>query len=217
MLAGAVLAVGALRAIDSRSTGSDTAFQAQFRRLTFDRGTLRDGRFTPDGQSIVYGAAWNGDPIQIYSTRAEIPESVPLSLPPANVLAISPAGEMAISLGAQAACPRFAGRVLTGLSRTARTPLWMRELLRRAGVRPLQPIVDVTNYEMLELGQPMHAYDLAKLDGRAEARLARGGEKLTLLDGREVALADDMLVIADARGPVTLHKRWCARAGDCER
>jgi phenylalanyl-tRNA synthetase beta chain len=109
-----------------------------------------------------------------------------------------------IALKAGAACPRFAGRVLRGLSRTARTPLWMRERLRRAGVRPLQPIVDVTNYVMLELGQPMHAYDLAKLDGRIEARLARGGEKLRLLDGREVVLADDMLVIADARGPVGL-------------
>ena len=112
--------------------------------------------------------------------------------------------KLPIVLGAKAACPRFAGRILRGLARHARTPLWMRERLRRAGVRPLQPIVDVTNYVMLELGQPMHAYDLAKLDGRIEARLARGGEKLTLLDGREVALADDMLVIADARGPVGL-------------
>ena len=109
-----------------------------------------------------------------------------------------------ISLEAGAGCPRFAGRVLRGLSREARTPLWMRERLRRAGVRPLQPIVDVTNYVMLELGQPMHAYDLAKLDGRIEARLARAGEKVTLLDGREVALAGDMLVIADGRGPVGL-------------
>src|SRR6185436_4753751 len=112
--------------------------------------------------------------------------------------------KLLITLGAKAACPRFAGRVLRGLARDARTPLWMRERLRRAGVRPLQPIVDVTNYVMLELGQPMHAYDLAKLEGRVEARLARGGEKLTLLDGREVALTDDMLVIADARGPVGL-------------
>jgi phenylalanyl-tRNA synthetase beta chain len=109
-----------------------------------------------------------------------------------------------IALKAGAACPRFAGRALRGLAPTARTPLWMRERLRRAGVRPLQPIVDVTNYVMLELGQPMHAYDLAKLDGRIEARLAGGGERLVLLDGREIALADDMLVIADARGPVGL-------------
>jgi phenylalanyl-tRNA synthetase beta chain len=109
-----------------------------------------------------------------------------------------------IRLGAGAACPRFAGRVLRGLSRNARTPLWMRERLRRAGVRPLQPIVDVTNYVMLELGQPMHAYDLAKLERGIEARLARAGEKLTLLDGREVELGEDMLVIADERGPVGL-------------
>jgi phenylalanyl-tRNA synthetase beta chain len=109
-----------------------------------------------------------------------------------------------ISLGAPASCPRFAGRVLRGLKRDARTPLWMRERLRRAGVRPLQPIVDVTNYVMLELGQPMHAYDLKKLHGRVEARLARPGEKITLLDGREVTLAEDMLVIADAQAPVGL-------------
>src|SRR5262245_40770390 len=112
--------------------------------------------------------------------------------------------KLKIALGAPAACPRFAGRILRGLARDARTPLWMRERLRRAGVRPLQPIVAVTNYVMLELGQPMHAYDLAKLDGRIDARLAQAGEKLTLLDGREVALADDMLVIADARGAVGL-------------
>ena len=120
--------------------------------------------------------------------------------------AVQPAikDKVKIALGAPTGCPRFAGRVLRGLARDARTPLWMRERLRRAGVRPLQPIVDVTNYVMLELGQPMHAYDLAKLEGRVEARLAHTGEKLTLLDGREVALADDMLVIADARGAVGL-------------
>jgi phenylalanyl-tRNA synthetase beta chain len=109
-----------------------------------------------------------------------------------------------IELRDSTSCPRFVGRVLCGLSPNARTPLWMRERLRRAGVRPLQPIVDVTNYVMLELGQPLHAYDLAKLDSRVEARHARPGEKLTLLDGRTVDLAPDMLVIADARGPVGL-------------
>jgi len=109
-----------------------------------------------------------------------------------------------IELRAGASCPRFVGRVLRGLSTTARTPLWMRERLRRVGVRPIQPIVDVTNYVMVELGQPLHAYDLAKLDSRVEARLAKAGEKLTLLDGQAVALEPDMLVIADARGPVGL-------------
>jgi phenylalanyl-tRNA synthetase beta chain len=129
---------------------------------------------------------------------------VPLARRPAQPQAATDDATFPVKLGASAACPRFAGRVVRGLSRTAKTPLWMRERLRRAGVRPLQPIVDVTNYVMLELGQPMHAYDLAKLDGGIEARLARAGEKLTLLDGREITLAPDMLVIADARGPVGL-------------
>jgi phenylalanyl-tRNA synthetase beta chain len=109
-----------------------------------------------------------------------------------------------IELLAGAACPRFAGRVLRGLSTAAKTPLWMRERLRRAGLRPIQPIVDVTNYVMLELGQPLHAYDLGKLAGGIAARLAKPGEKLTLLDGRAIELAADMLVIADDRGPVGL-------------
>jgi len=130
--------------------------------------------------------------------------SARLSPPKAPPVAATIDATFPISLGAGGGCPRFAGRVLRGLSRSARTPLWIRERLRRVGLRPLQPIVDVTNYVMLELGQPMHAYDLAKLDGRVEARLARGGEKLTLLDGRAVDLTGDMLVIADARGPVGL-------------
>jgi phenylalanyl-tRNA synthetase beta chain len=114
------------------------------------------------------------------------------------------ADALRVELNAGSSCPRFVGRVVRGLSPTARTPLWMRERLRRAGVRPLQPIVDVTNYVMLELGQPLHAYDLAKLEEPIEARLARAGEQLTLLDGRTIALTPDMLVIADRRGPVGL-------------
>jgi phenylalanyl-tRNA synthetase beta chain len=109
-----------------------------------------------------------------------------------------------VRLAAGARCPRFAGRIVRGLSLEARTPLWMRERLRRAGLRPIQPIVDVTNYVMIELGQPLHAYDLTKLEGGIEVRLAARGEKLTLLDGRGIDLAEDMLVIADARGPVGL-------------
>jgi phenylalanyl-tRNA synthetase beta chain len=109
-----------------------------------------------------------------------------------------------VELHAGAACPRFVGRVLRGLASGARTPLWMRERLRRAGVRPIQPIVDVTNYVMLELGQPLHAYDLDKLERGIDVRFAEAGEPLTLLDGRVVELADDMLVIADASGPVGL-------------
>lgn len=109
-----------------------------------------------------------------------------------------------VRLASAAGCGRFAGRVLRGLDPSARTPLWMRERLRRAGLRSLGPMVDVTNFVMLELGQPMHAYDLRRLTGHIEVRWAVAGERLSLLDGREIALATDELVIADAAGPVGL-------------
>jgi phenylalanyl-tRNA synthetase beta chain len=112
--------------------------------------------------------------------------------------------KFAVRLEASAKCPRFAGRVIQGINPAARTPLWMRERLRRAGLRPIRPVVDVTNYVMLELGQPLHAYDLRRLRSRIEVRNARAGEKLQLLDGREIALDPSTLVIADGTGPVGL-------------
>jgi phenylalanyl-tRNA synthetase beta chain len=101
-------------------------------------------------------------------------------------------------------CPRFAGRVLRGIRAGAKSPFWLRERLRRAGLRAIHPVVDVTNYVMLELGQPLHAYDIAKLDKRIEARFARPNESLVLLDGKKIDLREDVLVIADAKGPVGL-------------
>ena len=109
-----------------------------------------------------------------------------------------------VVLAAPAACAKFAGRVIKGLDPTRPTPLWMRERLRRAGLRSLGPLIDVTNYVMLELGQPMHAYDRRRLSGTIEARLARPGELLRLLDGSDIALQPDMLVIADGAGPIGL-------------
>lgn len=102
-----------------------------------------------------------------------------------------------IVVDAPAAAPRFLGRVLQGLDNTRPTPGWMQERLRRAGLRPISPVVDITNYVMLELGQPMHAYERQRLMGAMHARLARAGETLTLLDGRTIALQPDILVIAD--------------------
>lgn len=104
------------------------------------------------------------------------------------------------------ACPRYLGRVIKGINPTATTPLWMVEKLRRSGVRAIDPVVDVTNYVLLELGQPMHAFDLAKLSGGIRVRLAEQGEKLELLDGSEVELNKDTLVIAD-------HEKAVAMAG----
>lgn len=122
---------------------------------------------------------------------------------PASIAAVH-ADTFPVTLSAPAGCPRFLGRVLKGLNPAATTPAWMVERLRRAGVRAISPTVDVTNYVMLELGQPMHAYDLGRLSGGIDVRWAGQGEKLVLLDGREIELAADELVIADAAGPVGL-------------
>ncbi|MFA7386669.1 MAG: phenylalanine--tRNA ligase subunit beta, partial [Thiohalobacteraceae bacterium] len=103
-----------------------------------------------------------------------------------------------IRVSAPQACPRYLGRVIRGVDPETPTPLWMQEKLRRSGLRSLGPVVDVTNYILLELGQPMHAFDLARLDGHIDVRVARSGEMLRLLDGREIALDSETLVIADA-------------------
>jgi phenylalanyl-tRNA synthetase beta chain len=98
-------------------------------------------------------------------------------------------------------CPRYLGRVVRGVNPQAPTPLWMRERLRRSGLRSISVLVDITNYVMLELGQPMHAFDLDKLDGGIRVRRAAAGEELTVLDGTGVKLEEDMLVIADHARP----------------
>lgn len=102
-----------------------------------------------------------------------------------------------VQLEAHDDCPVFAGRVIRGIDPGAESPLWLKERLRRCGIRPVSPVVDVTQYVMLELGQPMHAYDLAALSGGIVVRRARRGERVALLDGTEPELDDDVLVIAD--------------------
>ncbi|MCP4010951.1 MAG: phenylalanine--tRNA ligase subunit beta, partial [Proteobacteria bacterium] len=111
---------------------------------------------------------------------------------------------LSVKLEAPAACPRYAGRAIRGVDLNAQTPDVMKEKLRRVGVRSISPIVDVTNYVMLELGQPMHAFDFDKIDGGIVVRMAKATESLTLLDGQEITLQDDMLVIADFQKPVAL-------------
>lgn len=107
---------------------------------------------------------------------------------------------------APAACPRYLGRVIRNVDLSKPTPLWMVERLRRADVRSIDAAVDITNYVMLELGQPLHAFDLAEINGGIRVRMAEEGEKLVLLDGQEVILRSDTLVIAD-------HTRALAIAG----
>ncbi len=101
-------------------------------------------------------------------------------------------------------CPRFAGRVIRDIDSGAKSPIWMTERLRRSGLRAIHPVVDVTNYVMLELGQPLHAYDLRLLQGPIRPRLAKPGEQVTLLDEREIEVNTNTLVITDNSGPIGL-------------
>ena len=109
-----------------------------------------------------------------------------------------------IRLEAGKDAPRYLGRVVEGIDPAARTPLWLAERLRRAGLRPIGAVVDVTNYVMLELGQPMHAFDNDKLDGDVVVRHARAGETLKLLDGSEAKLDAGFVLIADGRKPLAV-------------
>jgi phenylalanyl-tRNA synthetase beta chain len=111
---------------------------------------------------------------------------------------------LAIGLDAGADAPRYVGRVLSGVDAAKATPVWMAERLRRSGIRPVSLLVDVTQYVMLELGQPMHAFDRDLLRGPIGVRRARAGETLKLLDGRDVVLDGEFLAITDADRAVAL-------------
>ncbi|ROM29323.1 phenylalanine--tRNA ligase subunit beta [Pseudomonas protegens] len=134
----------------------------------------------------------------LYAAKVQCPE----------VPAISAAHDEVrpVEVLAPAACPRYLGRVVRNVDLSKPTPLWMVERLRRADVRSIDAAVDITNYVMLELGQPLHAFDLAEINGGIRVRMAEEGEKLVLLDGQEVTLRSDTLVIAD-------HTRALAIAG----
>ncbi|MBR9870787.1 MAG: phenylalanine--tRNA ligase subunit beta [Gammaproteobacteria bacterium] len=110
----------------------------------------------------------------------------------------------AIRIEAPEACPRYLGRILRNVNLKAETPLWMQEKLRRSGIRSIDAAVDVTNYVMLELGQPLHAFDRAEISGGIVVRMAKAGEKLVLLDGQEVELTAETLVIADHDKPIAI-------------
>lgn len=121
-----------------------------------------------------------------------------VTMPAQSTITPTLADEFPVRVNAAAACPRYLGRIIRGINPHATTPLWMREKLRRGGLRSLGPVVDVTNYILLELGQPMHAFDLSQLVEHIDVRYARAGETMRLLDGKEIKLDDTTLVIADA-------------------
>ncbi|MFV0278348.1 MAG: phenylalanine--tRNA ligase subunit beta [Parahaliea sp.] len=129
---------------------------------------------------------------------------LPLREPAMAAVVAAHGDTLPVELAAPERCPRYVGRVLRNVDLSRPSPLWLQERLRRCGIRSIDPAVDVTNYVLLELGQPMHAFDLERLDGGIVVRTARQGESLTLLDGQSVELDSETLVIADHIGPLAM-------------
>jgi phenylalanyl-tRNA synthetase beta chain len=129
-----------------------------------------------------------------------------LSPPDCSVVTSDPSADAVkpTVLTAAAACPQFYSRLIVEVDNSRASPMWLQERLRRAGLRSISPVVDVTNYVVQELGQPMHAYDFDRLQGGLQVRWANRSEHCELLDGRTVALTEDVLVIADDAGPVAM-------------
>ena len=119
-------------------------------------------------------------------------------------IAASIADLIDVTLATPEDCPCYIGRIIRGIDPKAPTPLWMVEALRRSGIRSISATVDATNYVLMELGQPMHAFDLDRLQGNLTVRRGRCGETLELLDGKQVDLDDSLLAICDEAGPVAL-------------
>ncbi|MEE2025201.1 phenylalanine--tRNA ligase subunit beta [Alkalimonas mucilaginosa] len=124
--------------------------------------------------------------------------------PEYNAVAPAHDEQRQIKLLAPEACPRYLGRVIRNINPGVQSPLWLVEKLRRCGVRSIDPVVDVTNFVLLELGHPMHAFDLAKIEGDIQVRYAKADEKLVLLDESEVTLLPGTLLIADQHKPLAM-------------
>ncbi|MFZ5558816.1 MAG: phenylalanine--tRNA ligase subunit beta [Pseudomonadota bacterium] len=146
-----------------------------------------------------------GDCLSVCGVAREVAAITATSLRLPDIAPVAPAVKDTLGVEVQApeACPRYCGRVVRGVNPRAPTPAWMARRLARSGVRAINAVVDVTNYVMLELGQPMHAFDLARIDSAVQVRPGREGERLELLNEQTVDVAG-MLVIADAGGPLAL-------------
>ncbi len=147
-----------------------------------------------------------GDCLSVFGIAREVAAINKLNVPQFPAWQVSPTIDTTfpIQILAKEDCPQYVGRVIAGISMNTPTPIWLKERLRRSGVRSIHVAVDVTNYVMLELGQPLHAFDLDKLQGQILVRRGTKGESLTLLDGRAVFVNEETLVIADEKGPLAL-------------
>lgn len=170
-------------------------------------GTNIRSYFTLDDRCIEVGLTPNrSDCLSLRGIAREVGvlNKMEVTAPAIDAVADANNARFAVALEVPQACPRYAGRVVLDVDTSAPTPLWMRERLRRSGIRSINPVVDITNYVMLELGQPMHAFDLSRLEGGIEVRHSRAGERITLLDGKTLNLDQGTLLIADHQKPLAL-------------
>jgi phenylalanyl-tRNA synthetase beta chain len=147
-----------------------------------------------------------GDCLSILGMAREVKAITGAELRPLRIDEVQAqiAGTLPVTLAAPEACPRYCGRLIQGVNAAARTPAWMVERLERSGIRAISAIVDITNYVMLELGQPLHAFDARTLAGGIHVRHARAGETFALLNGESPCLDSEYLVIADEEKAVAL-------------
>ncbi len=172
------------------TVGEDLRVYLQLEDVTIELG------LTPNRSDClsVAGIAREVGVLNQYPVEGPVIEALPSAIDEILPVTVSAPGD----------CPRYLGRIIRGVDVASETPLWMQERLRRSGIRSLGPVVDVTNYVLLELGQPMHAFDLAKVKGGIHVRRAVEGEKLMLLNEQEITLDAESLVIADESGPLAL-------------
>ncbi len=146
------------------------------------------------------------DCLSVLGVAREVAALTRTSLTPPDVRPVPAVNDAVhpVSIIDASGCGRFASRIIRNVDATAPTPAWMQERLERSGQRSISALVDVTNYVMLELGRPLHVYDLDKVSGRIDARFGRAGEKVKLLNGATVAVDATVLCIADTTGPIGL-------------
>ena len=153
-------------------------------------------KLTPNRGDCLSMAGVARDAAAIIGAQAHLPQS--------PVVPSVVGDSRAIRISEPRGCGQYFGRVIRGIDRQARTPEWMVRRLERAGLRAIHPIVDITNYVMLERGQPMHAFDQSKLEGAIDVRLMRPGERVKLLNEQVVEYRPGLLAITDSSGPVAL-------------
>ncbi len=147
-----------------------------------------------------------GDCLSITGIAREVAvfNQIDFSVPEVKISDVKSSTIRNVKLSAVKACPKYLGRVIENVDTAVKTPLWLSEKLRRSGIRSINIVVDITNFVMLEIGQPMHAFDNDVLQGDIEVRLPKTGEKIKLLDESEIELKSGTLVITDDTGPIAM-------------